>query len=395
MRAVGYPNPRRPAYASLKTVMRASLLMLLVAAGSIGRLASSQPPIELTVRHPAQTVRILEVNHLVHELWISSLGTGTVTLSSVTVSSGSRVLGRYQDAELAAHVGRPGLPRNHPAPLVLEPGQQAVVYFWLPLDRDAPPPSRVDHHVSLGGTSTPIAGGDTSVGSATDVEVIDAPLRGQGWVAVYEPPMLGGHRTAIYTTDGLPRIPGRFAIDWIRLPSGSTRMDPASRPSDWNGFGADVLAVKVARVAAAADGHVDADASGKPRVPITPDNAAGNYVSLDLGNGRFAFYEHLREGSVRVKVGDRVTGGQAIAQVGSSGSVSSGPHLHFHVSNANSPLGAEGVPFVLREFVSRGAFPSIIAFARGDAASPPATGIVADRTLERPAPNAIIDFVAK
>jgi murein DD-endopeptidase len=379
----------------LKIVMRASLLILLLAAGSVGRLSSSQSPIELTVRHPAQTVRILGVNHLVHELWISSPGPAAVTLSGVTVSSGSRILARYQGAELAAHVGRPGLPRNHPAPLVLEPGQQAVIYFWLPLDRNAPPPSRVDHHVSLEGTSTPVAGGAASVGSATDVEVIDAPLRGQGWVAVYEPPMLGGHRTAIYATDGLPRIPGRFAIDWIRLPPDSTRMDPASRPSDWNGFGADVLAVKDARVAAAADGYPDADASGKPRVPITPDNAAGNYVSLDLGNGRFAFYEHLREGSVRVKAGDRVTRGQAIAQVGSSGSVSSGPHLHFHVSNANSPLGAEGLPFVLREFVSRGAFPSITAFARGDAATPPATGLASERALERPAPNAIVDFVAK
>jgi hypothetical protein len=240
---------------------------------------------------------------------------------------------------------------------VLEPGEEAVVYFWLPLDRNASTPSRVDHRISLEGTSTPVAGGAATVSSATDVEVIEAPLRGRGSVAVYEPPMLGGHRTAIYTMDGHPRIPGRFAIDWIRLPSGSTRMDPVSRPTDWNGFGAEVLAVKDARVAAAVDGHPDADASGKPRVPISRDNAAGNYVSLDLGNGRFAFYEHLREGSVHVKVGERVTRGQAMAQLGSSGSVSSGPHLHFHVSNANSPLGAEGVPFVLREFVSRGAFP--------------------------------------
>jgi murein DD-endopeptidase len=374
--------------------MRAALFMLLVA-GSIGRLSSSQPPIELTVRHPPQTVRILGVNHLVHELWISSPGPTAVTLSSVTVSSDSRPLAHYQGAELATHVGRPGLPRSHPAPLVLESGQQAVVYFWLPLDRQAPQPSRVDHRVSLEGTSQPVAGGGARVDAGTDVEVIDAPLRGQGWVAVYEPPMLGGHRTAVYTTDGQPRIPGRFAIDWIRLPSGSTRMDPASHPPDWNGFGAEVLAVKDARVAAVADGHPDADASGKPRVPISRDNAAGNYVSLDLGHGRFAFYEHLREGSVRVKVGDRVARGQAIAQLGSSGSVSSGPHLHFHVSNASSPLGAEGVPFVLREFVSRGAFHSIAAFAKGDAAAPLTTGLAAKRALERPAPNAIVDFVAK
>jgi murein DD-endopeptidase len=376
-------------------LMRPTLLALLLTAGFIGRLPGSQPPIELAVRHPPQTVRILGVNHLVHELWISSRAPAAVTLRGVTVSADSRTLAHYEGAQLATHVGRPGLPRNHPAPLVLEPGQQAVVFFWLPLDRNASPPSGVDHRVSLEGASMPVGGGAAGVGPATDAVVIDAPLRGRGWVAVYEPPMLGGHRTAIYTTEGQSRIPGRFAIDWIRLPSGSTRMDPASRPPDWNGFGADVLAVKDARVAAAVDGHPDADGAGKPRVPIGPDNAAGNFVSLDLGNGRFAFYEHLREGSVRVKVGDRVESGQTIAQVGSSGSVSSGPHLHFHVSNANSPLGAEGVAFVLREFGARGAFASIAAFAKGEAATAPAIGLTAERALERPAPNAIVDFIAK
>ena len=55
-----------------------------------------------------------------------------------------------------------------------------------------------------------------------------------------------------------------------------------------------------------------------------------------------------------VKVGDQVTSGQVIARVGSSGSVSAGPHLHFHVSDGHSLLGAEGVPFVIREFQLRG-----------------------------------------
>ena len=64
--------------------------------------------------------------------------------------------------------------------------------------------------------------------------------------------------------------------------------------------------------------------------------------------------------------GQRVRSGQAIAELGSSGSTSSGPHLHFHVADRNSLLSAEGLPFVWRRFDQLGAFRSIEALATGD-----------------------------
>jgi murein DD-endopeptidase MepM/ murein hydrolase activator NlpD len=81
-------------------------------------------------------------------------------------------------------------------------------------------------------------------------------------------------------------------------------------------------------------------------VPITSETIDGNYVVLDLGEGRFAFYAHLQPGSLRVKAGDRVTTGQVLGLVGNSGN-STEPHLHFHVSNGVSPLGSEGLPYAL------------------------------------------------
>ena len=371
-------------------------ILLAVCLGPTFHAGRWQPAVELAVRHPAALVRILGANYLVHELWILNRAATPATLTSVTVTDGSRSIVHYEGADLVAHIGRPELPRNHSTPLVLGQGQPAVVYFWVRLPGNDEAPRRVLHRVTLSPSAelaspnTVVDGGATAVTQADDAVVLDAPLRGEGWAAVYEPAMQGGHRTAVYAIDSTARIPGRFAIDWIRLlPTGKVHSDATNRPADWNGFGAEVLAVTDASVIAAVDGRPDADRSGKPREAIARENAAGNHVVLDLSGGRYAFYEHLQQGSVIVHSGDHVRRGQVIARVGSSGSVSSGPHLHFHVANAPSLLGAEGVPFVLREFQTRGAFASIDTLVKGE----PFVSRDPDRRVsERPAPNAVVDL---
>lgn len=149
-----------------------------------------------------------------------------------------------------------------------------------------------------------------------------------------------------YAIDGRARLPGRFAIDWMWAGGG-------------DGRGAEVLAVADAVVVAMRDDFPD-DGGGPP---TTLANATGNYVALDLGGGRYAFYEHLAQ-DVRVRVGQRLRRGQVIGTVGGSGSVTQ-PHLHFHVSDANAPLAAEGLPYTLRDYTALGAYDSIEAFRAG------------------------------
>ena len=114
-----------------------------------------------------------------------------------------------------------------------------------------------------------------------------------------------------------------------------------------------VLAVADGVVAFVKDGIPEnvPQASGefKPAAPITRETVSGNWVSIDLGQNRYAFYAHLQPGSVRVKVGDRVRKGQVIGLLGNSGNAA-GPHLHFHIGNANSLNGSEGIPFVFDSF---------------------------------------------
>ncbi len=60
----------------------------------------------------------------------------------------------------------------------------------------------------------------------------------------------------------------------------------------------------------------------------TSCQSGGNYVIIDHGNGRTAWYFHMKSGSVAVHVNDVVRAGQQLGLVGSSG-CSFGPHLHF------------------------------------------------------------------
>lgn len=56
----------------------------------------------------------------------------------------------------------------------------------------------------------------------------------------------------------------------------------------------------------------------------------GYAVVIDHGGGVWTLYGHIREGGIRVQVGDRVSRGQTIAESGATGRVT-GPHLHFEV----------------------------------------------------------------
>jgi len=56
----------------------------------------------------------------------------------------------------------------------------------------------------------------------------------------------------------------------------------------------------------------------------------GNYVIIDHGNGYQTLYGHMLNNSMLVKAGDRVTQGQKLGIMGSTGR-STGTHLHFEI----------------------------------------------------------------
>ena len=327
---------------------------------------------------------------LAYELHLTSFAGRSIAIERITVlDADGATLGMAEGEGLTGWMGRVG-PRGTADMRTVPPGARAIVYFNLPIARALPATlvHRIDFHFAEGDDRTPrqLTGPAMPVDPRPPV-ILGPPLRGGPWAAVYAPGMERGHRRVIYATEGAARIPGRFAIDWIRLdeggrpaPEGATRLD------QFHGHGAEVLAVADAIVAAVRDDMTEAGTlDAVPRVSI--GDASGNYVALDLGGDRYAFYEHLQRG-IPVRRGQRVRRGDVIGRLGLTGQGSE-PHLHFHVANANSLLGADGLPFVLEGAEILGAYPSIEAFGRGGPWTPAAQRSTGALT---PGPNAVVRF---
>ncbi|MCV6624829.1 MAG: M23 family metallopeptidase, partial [Cellvibrionaceae bacterium] len=101
-------------------------------------------------------------------------------------------------------------------------------------------------------------------------------------------------------------------------------------------MGTNIVAARPGTVAIAKD---DYPMSGVRRFFL--DKA--NHITVLHQDGSYAVYAHILQGSAKVKPGDKVVSGQALARSGSSG-YSTGPHLHFVVQH-NAGGGTASVPF--------------------------------------------------
>jgi len=152
-----------------------------------------------------------------------------------------------------------------------------------------------------------------------------------------------------------------FAYDLVRVDGeGSHGKGDETKPESYYAYGQDVLAPADGTVAEIRDGvdntpmaQFAADEATmmkrlreyqtKLRQQYGPLGSSGNYVMINHGNGEFSMMVHLKKDSIRVKRGDHVKRGQAVAQVGQSG-LSTEPHLHFEVVSDPDPFKQRGLP---------------------------------------------------
>jgi len=224
--------------------------------------------------------------------------------------------------------------------------------------------------------------------------VIGPPLRGANWAACVVGAD-GAHRNAVMPIGGTWVAPERWAVDLIQLGKGNKlRAGALEKNESYPQYGREIIAVADGFIETAKDGMPDIPAGKSPELK-TIDDAAGNYIIQDIGGGFYALYAHLQPGSLKVKNGDAVTKGQAIALLGNSGNTT-GPHLHFHVIHGKLPLGSDGVPYVIDSFTVRGTAISKDGLQSEFESGEPVTVKTAKddgpRSMKMPADISIIDF---
>lgn len=337
----------------------ATALLVGAAAASPSSAQGAQlpPSIELRVPKPPSVGTGDDGSFLVYELHLTNMGAQPVTLKRVdvlTTDATPRVLVSIADSALTRSLVRPGLPMPATDRARVAGGSRAVVYLWVPVTAAGTPASLRNRVVLEEGTGdsvrvTALDGPVVPVTRAT--MVIGPPLRGGPWLAANGPLNSSGHRRALISINGTPNIAQRFAIDYVKLDDrNSTHQGDSLNNASYFAEGNDALAVVAGRVVAIKDGIPENVPGINSRaVPITLETVGGNHVILDIGGGHYAFYAHFKPGSLRVKIGDQVKRGQVLGLVGNSGN-STEPHLHFHISDGNSPLGSEGIPYVYDSF---------------------------------------------
>ena len=317
--------------------------------------------------------------HLAYELHVTNFSGSPLLLKRVDVLAEERVLATFEGTELNAMLRRPGLPQLTDK-RSMGPSELAIAYMWLTLDEGVPIPASLRHRVTgrfsmSEGAEVSLEGAEASVVSEPP-PVFGPPLAGDRWLASNGPSNAAPHRRAMLAFGGEVHIDQRFAIDWIRLnEAGATFSGDPRINTSYLAYGAEVLAVADGVVTAVRDG-IPENVPGSRAVEISPDTFGGNHVILDVGKDRFAFYAHLQPGSLRVEVGDTVSRGEVLGLVGNSGN-SSEPHLHFQLSDANSQLSAEGMPYVIDAF---------------DALAPQPGSVWESRRMQIPMNNELIRF---
>jgi murein DD-endopeptidase MepM/ murein hydrolase activator NlpD len=224
-----------------------------------------------------------------------------------------------------------------------------------------------------------------AVASESQPLVLAPPLRDAYWAVIYGP-------DAVHCNPPLWPRPaasthGCTVTDWFKVDfDGHRRKDGIDVPADWLSYGETVLAGADAIVSKVVS-DVPEPADVKPD-GSTPD-AAGNYVSLDMGGNRRVFYEHLKAGSIPVRAGQKVRRGEVIGRVGYSGNAI-GPHLRMRVVRIGTGTRETGLPYVIDDFGWFGTFGSFEDFMRERPWSHSSNGL--QRTGERPAALSVVGF---
>jgi murein DD-endopeptidase len=337
----------------------------------------SPVPVEVVTPKPPTPVVIEGKRVLVYELHITNFGPSSLTLIGLQVfaSAGeSSLSGKTGGDKLADFSGSslvellhpveevsPMAESSHPAsqtnPGKLAIGRRVIAFLYVPVPGDLRI-SALRHRFLF-----EVADPSRSQGTPNDESALDgilvpvlqrsppvlaSPFKDGVWLAGNGPSNTSVHRRSVIALDGRAYLSQRFAINWVMVGNnGNTFHDSRERNENFWGFGQPVLAVADGEVTEVVDAIPD-NVPGKLPL-VTVQNITGNHVIVRIAADTYVMFAHLKQGSLRVSLHQKIKRGAQVAQVGNSGNTT-GAHLHFQVSDANSPIAAEGIPFLFDRF---------------------------------------------
>jgi hypothetical protein len=243
----------------------------------------------------------------------------------------------------------------------IPPGTAYVAWIDVVFPQKSAVPPAIEHLVS--GAALPPSGAPVPVqlrigrtDTATDGPVVlGSPVPDGTWY------MSEGccaddthHRRGLAPINGLLSVPQRYAIDFYKLDDQHrTWVGDPSKLESYLTYRVPILAAAEGTVVAALDGFANTTALPNPPKPPPVNETVGNHVIVKVADGVFVLYAHMDPGSVAVRVGDRVTRGQQLGLIGSSGN-STTPHLHFQILTTPTYFPADSKPFAFDSFTLLG-----------------------------------------
>jgi hypothetical protein len=166
------------------------------------------------------------------------------------------------------------------------------------------------------------------------------------------------HRRGIEPVNGVLEVPQRYAIDFYKLDDQNrTWVGDPSQLGSYLSYRQPILSAAEGTVVAAQDGLPNSAEVPYPTNLATIGETVGNHVIVQISDGVYVLYAHMDPGSVAVRVGDRVTRGQQLGLIGSSG-ISTTPHLHFQILTTPTYFPAESRPYAFDSFTLLGHIPT-------------------------------------
>lgn len=370
-------QPARVRLAQLTLLLVVLAIAALIPVATSAETSGRPSPVEVVNPKPPIPVVIDQRRVLVYELHITNFGQTALVFRRIEVfpEEGNVPIATYSDAALAKMLtvvggkmmmsGMADSTSGGSEATRLEPGRRAIAFLWLELPANATAPAKLRHRLTfaVADDAKPPAPETAPTESVIDGIMVPvshepapelrSPLPAGEWLAGDGPENSSGHRRTVVALNGRTYLSQRFASDWVMVgKNGNTFHDSREKNENFWGYGQPVYAVADGEITEAVDKFPD-NTPDKPLQPVTLENIAGNHVILRIGKDQYAMYAHLKSGSVRVRLHQMVRAGEVLAQVGNSGNTTA-THMHFQLSDGNSPLGSEGLPFILNKYTFLG-----------------------------------------